>query len=133
MVILEKDDKILLIRRATTGWRDGEYSLPAGHVEPNETFLETCVHEIKEEVCVDVKPEDLELIHIMQRGDQDADYVDCYFLAKKWSGTPAIGEPHKHDELKWVPKSELKNYLMDLGVMALDHAEAGRIYSHHGI
>ncbi len=49
MVILEKDGKILLIRRANTGWRDGEYGFPAGHVEANETFLETCVHETKEE------------------------------------------------------------------------------------
>jgi hypothetical protein len=30
-LLLIKDGKVLLLRRSNTGWRDGEYTLPAGH------------------------------------------------------------------------------------------------------
>ena len=33
-LILRKADKILLMNRANTGWMDGHFSLPSGHMKP---------------------------------------------------------------------------------------------------
>ena len=33
-LILRKSDKILLMNRANTGWMDGHFSLPSGHMKP---------------------------------------------------------------------------------------------------
>src|SRR5258706_10768983 len=85
-ILMEKDDKVLLIRRHNTGYRDGEYTLPAGHVEANETFIQTCVREIREEVCVDVSSQDLKLAHVMQRYENGVDVIDYYFSVKNWKG-----------------------------------------------
>ena len=41
---------VLLSRRYQTGWHDGEYSVPAGHVEAGETVTQAALREAREEV-----------------------------------------------------------------------------------
>ena len=53
-VILKKDNKILLAKRAKKGWGNGEYALPGGSVDGNETIRAAAVREIKEELGVDI-------------------------------------------------------------------------------
>ena len=49
-LILERDNKILIARRANTGYEDGNYQVPAGHVEEAELPTEAVIREAKEEV-----------------------------------------------------------------------------------
>ena len=37
--LLRRDDRVLLLRRAGSGFHDGELSLPAGHVDDGEDAL----------------------------------------------------------------------------------------------
>ena len=50
-----KDGKILLLRRLNTGYEDGKYSLPAGHVETGENFTQCVVREMKEEIGISIR------------------------------------------------------------------------------
>jgi len=102
-VIVAKGDAYLLLRRANTGWADGYYTLPAGHVDGNEALTAAAVRETKEEVGIDVQPEDLELVHVMHRSNKEDDQerLDFYFLARKWRGEPYLAEPEKSDHLDW--------------------------------
>ena len=60
-LILERDDGcILLMRRCNTGYQDGNYNLPSGHVEDGELPKAAMVREAKEEIGIDVAQEDLE-------------------------------------------------------------------------
>ncbi len=47
--LFEKEGKVALIQRANTGYHDGYYALPAGHIEPEETSPEAVVREAYEE------------------------------------------------------------------------------------
>lgn len=47
-VLLIKDDKILLARRSKTGWQDGNYTIPSGHLDPNETIATAAIRETQE-------------------------------------------------------------------------------------
>lgn len=44
-LILKKDNNVLLLRRYNTGFADGHYALPAGHVEENEEIFEVSCKE----------------------------------------------------------------------------------------
>ena len=58
-LVLRRGDEVLLMRRAGTGFCDGQYSVPTGHVDGNEPLTHAMVREAKEEVGVGIKPEDL--------------------------------------------------------------------------
>ncbi len=62
-----KENKILLLRRANTGYEDGNYGLVAGHADGEETLKTTAVREAKEESGVEIDPKNLELKHVMHR------------------------------------------------------------------
>lgn len=68
-LILLKDNKILLLRRYNTGFRDGEYSFVAGHLDGNETLRQAMIREAKEEANIELDLTDLELVHTMNRSE----------------------------------------------------------------
>ena len=66
-VLLRNDkNEILLQQRSGTGYLDGYWDFPSGHVELGESLRDTASRETKEEIDINVAPQDLELIHIEQ-------------------------------------------------------------------
>ena len=51
-IALVNDGRIFLLRRANTGYRDGEWAMPAGHVESGETPEQAALRELREETGV---------------------------------------------------------------------------------
>lgn len=103
-VILEREGKILLARRFQTGYADGHYQMPSGHVEAGELPSDAAIREAKEEIGVTINPADLEWVHTVYRineTDRVSDYVDFFFRATTWEGEPSICEPEKCDDLLW--------------------------------
>ena len=98
-VLLEHGGKVLLMRRAGTGFFDGQYSLPGGHVEPAESLLATARREVFEELGICVGG--LEYVGVAHRMS-DTNRIDFFFRACDWSGAPTIREPHKCDDLLWA-------------------------------
>lgn len=101
VALLDKEGKVLLQRRAHTGFMDGRYDLPSGHVEKDEPLLEAAVRELKEETDITVRPEDLRLWHVNQFAANDQYYYNFFFVANTWQGEPKITEPNKHDDLQF--------------------------------
>jgi len=110
-LILEKDNLILLMRRFNSGWNDGKYTLPAGHVDGNETMADCMVREAKEETGIIINPNDLNVVHIVHQFS-NSEYIDFYLTAKKWSGEPKIMESNKCDDMQWFPLDNLPKDLL---------------------
>src|SRR5689334_22845244 len=91
-IFLIKDKKILLARRFQTGYEDGNYSVPAGHVEEGESVSETAKREAEEETGVKIEIKDLEFSHVMHRLS-DRNQIDFFFVCQKWQGEPCNAEP----------------------------------------
>lgn len=108
-LILLKGNETLLIRRFNTGYEDGKYSLPAGHVDKGESVIEALIRESKEEIGINVTEENITFSHVIHRnGGVDGDErMDFFFVCKNWKGEPKNKEPDKCDKLKWAPINDL--------------------------
>lgn len=133
--ILERDGKILLTRRFNTGYADGLYQMPSGHLEMNEYPVEAAAREAKEEVGIDINITDLIPVHISYRINQtDAagDYVDFFFKTSKWSSEPYNAEPEKCDDLIWVPMNELPENTVPVIKEVIGHILNNQTFSEIG-
>src|ERR1041385_198598 len=96
-----RENQILLIRRFNTGFRDGEYSVPAGHLDGGETVIDAARREGHEEGGVQIEAEDLTFSTVMHRLE-DEERVDFFLHVHQWTGEPFNAEPDKCDDLCWV-------------------------------
>ena len=107
-VTVLKNRKVLLLRRFQTGYLDGYWDLPSGHVEAGETLKECCVRELKEEAGLKTKAFGLKLIHVYQNfSTPESPYFGYIFRANRWTGEPSIQEPAKCDDLSLFPLNKL--------------------------
>lgn len=107
-LILENEDKILLMKRKNTGYEDGKYSLPGGHVEPNEEIRKALVREAQEEIGIHIDVQDVEFYKVINRKvNTEQEYVDFIFKANHWTGNVTNEEKDKCEEIIWVNKEEI--------------------------
>ena len=100
-LVFNASGKLLLLRRANTGFMDGHYALPGGHRRSGEKTVAAALRECREEALVEVA--DIKPVVVMPYDDG----VDFIFEAMRWSGTPGIGEPNKCDDLLFAPPDAL--------------------------
>lgn len=135
-LIFEKDGKVAFLLRANTGWMDNFYGLPSGKVEKGESYIAAAIREANEEVGADLKPEDLELIHIAHRNEPseqaNGEWVDVFFRVKNWTGELVNAEPEIHSELTWLDLKNLPDNVVVSLRSALEVAAKGTIYSEYG-
>lgn len=105
-LILIHDGKILLSRRYQTGYEDGKYSLPAGHIEDNESLTQGAAREVFEEIGLKIVPQAFKLVHVMHRKEQDI-RMDFFFTAEIGDQQPVNKETEKCDDLRWFPLNKL--------------------------
>ena len=130
LLILRKENKVLLLRRFNTGYEDGKYCFPGGHVEKGEPVHKAMIREAKEEIGIDIKDKDLNLVHICNRKVKDNAYVDFIFECKEWKGKIEIMEKEKSDEIKWFDLDDLPNNIIPFMKEVFNNAQ--KIYIPYG-
>lgn len=118
-VLCEAAGRVLLMRRNGTGFFDGLYSLPGGHLEPGESVLQAAVRELREETGLIVARSDLELIGVVHR-NSDTSRIDFFARALKWHGQAEILEPGKCDRMAWFAHDDLPEALVPYVRTALE-------------
>ncbi len=123
-LFLFRENQVLLLRRFNTGFRDGEYTVPAGHMDGGETVMRAAIREGKEEAGVDLKETDLSFSTVMHR-IEDEERVDFFFEVHAWEGEPFNAEPEKCDDLRWFPINALPENTVPYVRQALENHFAG--------
>ena len=103
MVIVKRGQRFLLVheRKHGQGWY-----LPAGRVEPGETFEAAALRETKEEAGIDVELEGILRLEQTPRGDHQR--IRVFFLARPKDDMPPKSVPDEHSlEANWFEIAEL--------------------------
>jgi 8-oxo-dGTP diphosphatase len=131
LLLINADGQVLFGRRQNTGYEDGAYHLPSGHLEAGESVVQALIREAKEEVGVSIAPKHAEFAHVMHNSSSGG-RVAFFFTVHEWEGTPENREPDKCSELHWFPLNALPDHLIDYCRMALTHIAAGEPFSVYG-
>ena len=115
-LVLVQDGKVLLMRRANTGWNDGMYALMGGHVEDGENPFHTVVREAKEELGIDIEMQDIKPLFTMS---VNPDHIYLYFGCEKYSGTIVNNEPEECDDIKFFSIDNLPQNVISADKKAL--------------
>ena len=130
-VALIQGDSIFLLKRANTGYRDGEWAMPAGHVESGETPAEAALRELREETGVSADESDVAFAHTLYRlcgPGQTGAYVDYLFVCRNWAGAPFNAEPAKASDAQWFQRDALPE-IVDFHAAMLARAKNGAAFS----
>lgn len=123
-IIRNEKGEILFSQRKNTGFLDGKYQLPAGHIDGNETIAFAMARELKEEIAIDVEEIDLKVVHISHRVSFGGrEYFDVYLEVSNFTGIPSINEPEKCSALNYfdiqnINKNDFVLYDVDVIKMA---------------
>lgn len=127
-IIVRQQQRILLLQRKNTGFDDGKWSLPAGHVEESESALTAAVREAEEEIGIVIPPSALKLVYTLHRKSDDRTYIDLWFEADRFDGVPVNQEPNKCAGLMWSDLQNLPENTQEFVRMALNDMQT----SHYG-
>jgi len=130
-LILIEGGKVLLSRRFKTGYMDGHYSLPAGHVDKGETIEDCLVRETYEEIGIKIKKKNIKFIHVMHRKEADI-RLDFFYKIKSYEGTVANMEPSKCDNLKWFKLDQLPDNVLPYIKQGIENSLKKVLYSDIG-
>lgn len=130
-LILIKEDQVLLLLRQNTGYLDGHWAFPAGHVEAGESAKEALAREAEEELGITLSIDALHVVHVMHRKTNRMN-VDLFFECDQWSGELKNQEPKKCAKIDFFPLKTLPLNTMDSNAFAIDAAKKGIFYSERG-
>jgi ADP-ribose pyrophosphatase YjhB (NUDIX family) len=131
LLLLLDDEQVLFGRRQNTGYEDGAYHLPSGHLEADESVVAALVREAKEEIGVTIEPEAVEFAHVMHNSSGGG-RAAFFFAVREWEGEPDNREPDKCDELAWFALDALPDHLIPYCRTALEHIATGQPFSIYG-
>ena len=95
LCLIQDGNRILLQNRVKKDWQG--YTLPGGHVEPGESFVDAVIREMKEETGLDIlKPR---LVGIKQFPIEDGRYIVLLFKTECFSGQVVSSD---EGEMEWV-------------------------------
>lgn len=86
------------------------WSITSGGTDTGETTLETAFREVKEELGITLKPEELELMMSYKRNH---DFVDVYLARKDIKLEDIVMQEEEVAEVKWVKPEELEELIKE--------------------
>ena len=107
LCLIQDGEKILLQNRVKKDWKG--YTLPGGHVEAGESFVDAVKREMKEETGLNIQ--NPKLVGIKQFPFKNEEGVDCRYIVLLFKAEEFIGEvvSSSEGEMTWVRYDQLSS------------------------
>ena len=109
VICIDDSGSFLIIRRSDIDEREGQWTIPGGHVDDEDKSIEAgAARELEEETGLLCLIEDL--VYVGEPKPQK-----YYFYARKWSGDVDVEIPNpktgqiEHDDYKWATINDIKD------------------------
>ena len=100
LCLIQDGSRILLQNRIKEDWKG--YTLPGGHVEPGESFVDAVVREMKEETGLDIIS--TKLVGIKQFPISNGRYIVLLFKVEKFTGSITSSD---EGTVEWIETDRL--------------------------
>ena len=109
VVCLNKEQEFLIIRRSDIDERAGQWTIPGGHIDDDDSSIEAgALRELDEEANLKCKVSDLTYLG-------EPKNKKFYFLTLNWTGEVNVDKPNphtgevEHDKYRWATIEEIKD------------------------
>ena len=106
--IQNSDGNFLIQKRSKQ--KNGKYGSTSGHLETGETSLHGMLREIKEELGLEIRPTELELIN-SGRDDSEQFFFDIYYLKKDCNLDDLILQKEEVDFAQWNSLEQIQELI----------------------
>lgn len=100
LCLIQDGNRVLLQNRVKNDWKG--YTLPGGHVETGESFVDAVVREMKEETGLSIK--NPRIVGIKHFPMENGRYIVLLFKATEFEGTVVSSE---EGEMEWISLDDL--------------------------
>ena len=130
-LFLLKEDQILLSKRKNTTHFQDYYGVISGNVLKNEIFETAIIREAKEETGIKLQKQDLKVVHVMHRIDEQDESMYFFFIAEKWIGEIENKEPNRCEELIWTSIEKLPEKIVPYVKDAIKYYKTAKYFSEY--
>ncbi len=109
VVCLNDEQQFLVIRRSDIDQREGQWTIPGGHIDDEDESIESgAIRELDEETNLKCDIDDL--VYLGEPKSQK-----YYYLTQKWTGAVNVDKPNphtgqiEHDDYKWLSIEDVKD------------------------
>jgi len=109
VVCLNDEQQFLVIRRSDIDQREGQWTIPGGHIDDEDESIESgAIRELDEETNLKCDIDDL--VYLGEPKSQK-----YYYLTQKWAGAVNVDKPNphtgqiEHDDYKWLSIEDVKD------------------------
>ena len=118
-IFLLRGDSVLLLRRSSTGFEDGNWCSVGGHLEGGESVKQAAIRECREEIGVEIDASSLKVIGVTHYDSPAGEGIDIFLSATHWAGEPY--PQAECDDLQWCALNELPENTIPFVRRAIDH------------
>jgi 8-oxo-dGTP diphosphatase len=132
LIMIIKDNSVLLMRRKNTGFGDGCWGLPGGGLDGKEPLRSACCRELKEELGITVSPEEVSftsLLHLAPYFRTPDETMQICFKVEEFQGTIKNEEPERCSDIRFFPLKEPPSDILEGSLRCVENYLEGSHFS----